>query len=338
MIEPFDIRERAEEIERASLSSWATLASETKGRDRHEEPDPIRTAFQQDRDRLLHAESFGRLAATTHAFVPAHPAPRVRDVAPPWRSRLAHTLATSQLARTIARALRLNEDLAEAIALGHAVGAPPFGAAGARALSEVTGGFDIGEQSLRVVERLARDGRGLNLTWEVRDGILHQRWRASPTATPEGQTAALASRIAGGLHDLVAALRAEVVHLDDVPTGVRTGLGADHGSRMATAVAAVVEASEDSPEIRLGDAVAGNLDELEAFLRDEVHGRSEARSEADRAVHCLQSLAIDLSTNPGRLPPSLDGADTDQRVVDALAALTDAEARAAFTGRFVPGR
>ncbi|QBI18607.1 deoxyguanosinetriphosphate triphosphohydrolase [Egibacter rhizosphaerae] len=336
MIESFDIRERAEAVERTSLSTWAALSGESKGRDRYEDPDPIRTAFQQDRDRLLHADVFLRLAGTTQSFVPAEPTAQVLDVVPPWRSRLAHSLATSQLARTIARALRLNEDLAEAVALGQSVGAPPFGVAGEHALAEVaTAGFDVGEQSLRVVERLVRDGRGLNLTWEVRDGLLHQTWPRSHAATHEGQVAALSTWVAGSLHDLTGALRGELVHLDDVPAEVRTGLGAGHGTRVAAVVTSAVQASAERPEIALTPPVEAALGTLEAFLDERVHGRPEARAEAGRAAHCLQSLAIEGATNPESLP-GRDGDVTEQRVLDHLCRLTDREARSAFTERFLP--
>ena len=326
-----DIRERAEEIERASLSTWAALASESKGRDRFEDPDPIRTAFQQDRDRILHCDAFGRLGGKSDAFVPAE----ARAAHQGWRTRLSHTLAATQLARTLARGLRLNEDLAEAVTTGHALGAPPFGRAGVDGLSDVVGApFSVGEQSLRVVERLSRRGRGLNLTWEVRDGILHHAHRGA-ASTLEGQVAASAVRFAELLHGLAAALQAGVVQLDDVPLRVRTGLGTDHGRRVATVVEDVVATSNDRPEIRASSEVVALLDELAEFLADAVDQRSAARAEADRAVHCLQSLAIYYHTNPDAMPAA-GGDDVDAEIVDHLSGATDREVGEAFTATFRP--
>ena len=329
------IRERAEEIERASLSTWAALAGESKGRDRHEEPDPIRTVFQQDRDRILHCDAFARLGGKTDTFVPAEARAAHRG----WRTRLSHTLAATQLARTLARGLRLNEDLAEAVASGHALGAPPFGPAGVEALTEVLGlPFSVGEQSLRTVERLERRGRGLNLTWEVRDGILHHGEHGA-ASTLEGQVAALAVRLAELLHGLAAALQAGVVQLDDVPLRVRTGLGTDHGRRVATVVEDVVATSSDRPEIAASATVAGLLGDLEAFLDAAVHERPAAQAEADRAVHCLQSLAIYYRTRVGPHPENredTESSDIQTSVVDHLVGATDSEVGEAFTSTFRP--
>ncbi len=320
MKESFEVRERAEEMERASLSTWASLASESKGRDRHEDPDPLRTAFQLDRDRLTDTDAFSRLGAKTHTFVPEAPGAG-------WRSRLSVTLATVKLSRTLARALRLNEDLTEAIASGHGLGAPPFGPAGYEVLGDVLGEpFEVAEQSLRVVER---DSARLNLTWEVGDGIIHQFGGAS---TPEGNTAALGRRLATALSDLRCALRASLVHLDDVPPRVRTVLGTDHRHRVAVLLRETVSASIDQPDIRLGEEAEGALRDLEEFIDERVHRRDVARAEHDRALHCMRSLAVYAdSTSDVR-----DESERVATIVDDLAAATDVEITQRFAAVFLP--
>lgn len=317
-----EVRERAEELERTSLSTWATLASETKGRDRYEDPDPLRTAFQQDRERLVRTVAFGRLAGRSHVFVP--------DASGcGWRSRMSQTVATVGLGRAMASTLRLNEDLVEAITTGQALGAPPFGPAGVEALSDVLGyRFDTGEQSLRVVERLEPR---LNLTWEVRDGVLHQDV-ARPAATPEGVTAALARRVAEALYDLDAAQRCDLVHLDDVPSTVRTVLGTCHDDRVRTLLADVATTSTDSPDVTLSQEVDDAVSALESFLDATVRGGEQAMAEHDRAVHCLRSIAIYADMNPAML--GTDG--TTEHLVDTLAAATDATLAALFTTTFRP--
>src|SRR5438105_7850291 len=203
-------RERIEDVERRTLSERAVLAAETKGRDRDEEPHPLRTAFQRDRDRILHAKAFRRLKHKTQVFL----APEGDH----YRVRLTHTLEVAQIARTAARALRLNEDLAEAIALGHDLGHTPFGHLGEEALSPfLNRPFRHNEQSLRVVDHLENDGSGLNLSWEVRDGIVHQPWPTPLPSTLEGQVARFADRIAYVNHDVDDALRAGLLRPDELP-------------------------------------------------------------------------------------------------------------------------
>ncbi len=322
------VRERVEEIERASLSTWAILAAETKGRDRYEEPDPLRTVFQQDRERILWTSALARLEGKAHRFVPAEPRAPQRG----WRSQMAHTRAAVELARSLARGLRLNEDLAEAIASGHALGAPPFGVAGAEALAGLAGAtFDVGEQGLRIVERLAARGRGLNLTWEVRDGILHHA-RPGAASTVEGQAVALAVRLAVALHGLTDALVSDLVRLDDVPHLVRTRLGTAHRERLSAVVVDAVDVSTDRPEVVLSPDVEAAVAELEGFLATAVDRREAAWREADRARHCLESLAIYRRSGAAGAAARLDEAE----LLDGLAALTDAEASAAFVSAFRP--
>jgi dGTPase len=319
-----EVRERLEEFERASLSTWATLACESKGRDQYEDPDRFRTAFQRDRERLLRTDAFTRLSARTYAFVP-------ETVGGGWRTQLSHTNATVELGRSLSRVLRLNEDLVEAIATGQGLGAPPLGPAGQQALGDVLGyPFDPAEQSLRVVEQLETR---LNLTWEVRDGILHQDL-ANPAATPEGVTAALARRVASVLFDLRAAQRAGIVQLDDLPAAVRTVLGTAHEARVSTVLADVLEVSGDRPEIALSAQVEEAIAALEDFMDTNVHGREMARAEFDRAVHCMRSLAIYADVNPSLL--GVEGGTV--ALVDRLASATDREVGDLFTATFRPQR
>src|SRR5213083_2849467 len=242
-------RERIEEIERRTLSDRAVLSAETKGREREEEPHPLRTAFQRDRDRIVHAKAFRRLKHKTQVFI----APEGDH----YRVRLTHTLEVAQIARTAARALALNEDLTEAIALGHDLGHTPFGHLGEQALTPFLGRpFRHNEQSLRIVEHLEDDGAGLNLTWEVRDGIVNHPWSMPPPSTLEAKIVRFADRIAYVNHDVDDAIRAGVLDPRELPEGPVAVLGRTHGGRIDTLVTDLVESSEDRPEIALSDPAA----------------------------------------------------------------------------------
>ena len=237
-------RDRTEEIEGQILSAHAVLAASSKGRERSEPADPLRTCFQRDRDRIVHTKAFRRLKHKTQVFL----APEGDH----YRVRLTHTLDVSQIARTAARALRLNEDLTEAIALGHDLGHTPFGHLGEQALSPFLGRpFRHSEQSLRVVDHLENDGEGLNLTWEVRDGIVNHPWSMPPPSTLEAQVVRFADRIAYLNHDVDDALRAGVLLLDDLPSGPIALLGKTHSRRIGVLVGDLVEQSLDRPEVRL---------------------------------------------------------------------------------------
>lgn len=326
------VRERTEDLERASLSTWATLSLETKGRDRHEDPDALRTTFQVDRDRIVGADAFRGLAGKTQTFVAVA---GVRGV----RVRLSHALEVAQVARTIARGLRLNEDLVEAIALGHDLGQPPFGAAGEEALSVLGDGvFRHNEQSLRVVELLEADGGGLNLTWEVRDGILNHTKASADPATLEGQVVREAVRIATLNYDLAAALDAGLVFRDALPAVVTNLLGDTPGRRITTAMVDVVQASLDQPDIGMSRPVADAHAALAEFVARHVHDRPAARDERNRAVHTLRSLLVYLLENPSTLPSGTDRqGDLEARVLDAVSGMTDSEALDAFARFFLPG-
>lgn len=326
------VRERSEELERASLSTWATLAAESKGRDRHEEPDPLRTAFQVDRDRILGSDAF-RLLRGKSKLLLATPAG-----AGIVRARLDDALAVAQVTRTIGRGLRLNEDLVEAIALGRDLGRGPFGDVDEEALSMfLDGGFSHAEQSLRVVERLERDGSGLNLTWEVRDGIVHHPAAAASgpgPATMEGQVVAVAGRLAALLADLDAFLRAGVAEAGAVPAEVTAALGGDHEARVATLVADVITATGDRPEVAIGSRVAAAAEVLEDFLDEHLAHLPLVAGERDKAVHCLRSLVVfHLETAAAT---AADRTDAAVRAVDHVVQLTDRSARSEFASRFSP--
>lgn len=328
------LRQRTEDYQRASLSSWATLATDTKGRESAEDPDPLRTAFQRDCDRVRGSDSFRRLADKSQSFLgQPDPLGSPRD-----RSRADHALQVASVARTIARALGLNEDLVEAVALGLDLGHTPFAQAGEEALAVFTDvPFRHHEQSLRVVDVLERDGAGLNLTWEVRDGILHHPWTMPPPATPEGQAVRLANRLVRVTGDIDDALRGGVVRLDEVPREVVAALGGTPGQRIATLVADAVEASLDRPEVRSGPRVDDAVGVLDRFLAERVHARPAARAQADRAVHVMRSLAVLLLEHPSELTgPGLAGDPLEVRVLDAVSGMTDARALAEFHARFSP--
>jgi dGTPase len=324
-------RERTEEIERDTLSFRATLASACKGRDLEEPPDPLRTAFQRDRDRIVHSKAFRRLKHKTQVFL----APEGDH----YRVRLTHTLEVSQIARTAARALRLNEDLAEAIALGHDLGHTPFGHLGEQALTPFLGRpFRHNEQSLRIVEHLENDGRGLNLTWEVRDGIVNHTWSMPPPSTLEAQVVRFADRIAYVNHDIDDAIRAGVIRDEDVPAEVTAVLGESHGRRINTLVTDLVTSSEDADEIRLSEPAFRALDVLRDFLFPRVYLRDEARAEQDKAIGILRSLFTYYLDHPDQVPEEYHRSpgDLPTRIADHVAGMTDRYALRMYEELFLP--
>jgi dGTPase len=324
-------RERTEEIERETLSAHATLASNTKGRDRDEPNDRLRTCFQRDRDRIVHSKAFRRLKHKTQVFL----APEGDH----YRVRLTHTLEVSQIARTVARALRLNEDLTEAIALGHDLGHTPFGHLGEQALSPfLERPFRHNEQSLRIVEHLEDDGRGLNLTWEVRDGIVNHTWSMPQPSTPEAQIVRFADRIAYVNHDIDDAIRAGVLEEHELPAGPLQVLGRSHAERIDTLVNDLVDHSADGLEIALSDEVFRALDVMRDHLFDWVYLREQARAEQDKAIGIVRRLFEHYLDHPDQVPEEYHSApgDLPTRVADYIAGMTDRYALRTYEQLFLP--
>jgi dGTPase len=314
-----DIRTTLERDEDESLAPHATRSANSRGREEPEKPHPYRTAFQRDRDRVLHSKAFRRLAHKTQVFL----APEGDH----YRVRLTHTLEVTQVARTIARALQLNEDLAEAICLGHDLGHTPYGHLGEEVLSEfLERPFKHNEQSLRIVDRLETRGsrRGLNLTWEVRDGILNHTWSMPDPSTPEARVARYADRIAYVSHDIDDALRAGVLKNDDVPERTNRTLGSTSSARIDTMVASVIQASTEG-KVEMEKDVFDVLIETREFLYKRVYTRPEVQSEHARARALLRALCDHFTAHPAELPKSED--DDQTRLVDYVAGMTDRFAR-----------
>ena len=296
------------------------------------EPDsPLRTPFQRDRDRIVHSKSFRRLKHKTQVFV----APEGDH----YRTRLTHTLEACGIARTVARALGLNEDLTEAIGLGHDLGHPPFGHAGEEALDEAVrercgGGFRHNEHSLRVVDVLERDGHGLNLTEQVRDGILNHTGPTRP-ATLEGQIVKLVDRVAYINHDIDDALRAGILRPDDLPVAEIELLGPTGSQRIDTLVRDIVDHSTGE-EIAQGREVGQAMLRLRKFMFDRVYLGPEARAEHDRVQHALRGLFDHYIESPGEVPAWDPEAGDCQRVTDYIAGMTDRFCIAKFTELTVP--
>lgn len=328
---PMSVRERTEEIERDILSPRAALASETRGRLRPEEPCSIRTAYQRDRDRIIHCKAFRRLKHKTQVFL----APEGDH----YRTRLTHTMEVAQISRTVSRALLLNEDLTEAIALGHDLGHTPFGHIGENALSRyLPEKFEHNRQSLRVVDVLEYSGKGLNLTWEVRDGILNHTGEGKPD-TLEGEVVRISDRIAYINHDLDDALRAGILTPEDIPVEPVRELGLHPSQRIDSLARDLVENSADSETIRMSERVAGLMDELRDFLFDRVYIGSVAKTEEEKAARVLQSLMEYYLGNPADLPEEFrteDPGELPVKVCDYVAGMTDRYALMKYEQFFLP--
>jgi len=344
------IRERTEALEREWLSPRAALSAETYGRAQPETPCPVRTAYQRDRDRIIHqCKAFRRLAYKTQVFISPH-----QDH---LRTRLSHTLEVAQISRTIAKALRLNDELTEAIALGHDVGHTPFGHAGEAALAEAYAqqipgaSFHHAEHSLRVLTELERDGSGLNLTAETLDGIAgHSKGsrdtletlNESPPRTLEGMVVRIADRIAYVNHDIDDSIRAGVLALDDLPPEALAVLGRQHGQRVSVLVQSLVEHSLDQPGLGMAPEVAGALDALKDFLYERVYHSTHMVQERERVRHLVWNL-FDLYMNDDEalhaateLVPSGRGVRA-RLVADHIAGMTDRYATNQYLRSFVPG-
>ncbi len=326
------IRDQLEERELEYLSPYACRSRDSKGRIRDEEQCDIRPVFQRDRDRILHCKAFRRLKQKTQVFL----LPRGDH----YRTRLTHTLEVSQNARTIAKALRLNEDLAEAIALGHDLGHTPFGHAGERALNTVYH-FSHQKQSLRVVDCIEKNGRGLNLTWEVRDGILNHQTAGHPH-TLEGRVVRLSDKLAYIYHDMDDAIRGGILSEDDIPADIRSVLGGSCKARLNKLIHDVITNSMNRPEICMSREVERAMKDLRAFMFDHVYLNPKAKGEEDKAVHMVEQLFGYYMKHPEALPQQFltaleDAAVSREQVVcDYIAGMTDPYAVKKFQDFFVP--
>lgn len=327
-----NIRERWEMEEQGRLSRYAVLSCETAGRERQIEPCTVRTAFQRDRDRIIHCKGFRRLKFKTQVFL----SPRGDH----YRTRLTHTLEVSQVARTLARALRLNEDLVEAISLGHDLGHTPFGHIGESTLAELMpDGFEHNMQSLRMVEKLENGGKGLNLTAEVRDGILNHSGKDEPK-TLEGWCVRRADRIAYINHDIDDAIRADILKAFELPRRCLTVLGETHGDRINTMILDIVEASADQPYVRMSEPVLQASEDLRDFLFERVYHDGWREKEEQRCDYILTALFHHYLEHPEQMPKEyleiayVEGGE--RAVCDYLACMTDRYAIDQFTEIFVP--
>ena len=326
------IRETFEQEELTRLSPRACKAVQSRGRARVIASCPLRTDFQRDRDRILHCKAFRRLKFKTQVFLSPE--------GDHYRTRLTHTLEVAQVARTLARSLRLNEDLTEAIALGHDLGHTPFGHIGERTLDELMqGGFRHNEQSLRVVDVLEQEGDGLNLTWEVRDGILCHSGKQAP-ATLEGECVCRADRIAYLNHDLDDALRAGVLKPFELPSDCLKVLGQTHGERIDTMIRDIVYSSQDTEHLQMTALVQSAMDGLREFMFERVYRDAWRAAEEARCDHVMKGLFQYYSAHPGEMPDEylLIGykEGTDRAVCDFLSGMTDRYAVRQYQSLFIP--
>lgn len=323
-------RERTEQIEKRILSPRAALSALSKGRERPEVPCDYRTAYQRDRDRILHCKAFRRLKHKTQVFLSPE--------GDHYRTRLTHTLEVSQIARTIARALQLNEDLTEAISLGHDLGHTPFGHAGERALNAaMDGGFRHYEQSVRVVERLENDGKGLNLTYEVRNGI-ERHTNGVQADTLEGRIVRLADRVAYINHDIDDAVRAGVLSEEDVPADIRQALGDRRTTRIDTLVTSIVQNSSD--DIRMDPETEKVFLELHNFMFDSLYRNPVAKSEESKVDGLVGRMFEYYMKHPDRLPTEYaeirETEGSARAVCDYIAGMTDNYALEVYHALFIP--
>lgn len=325
-------REYWEQLEERMLSPYAMLAKNTRGRETPLEPCTIRTDFIRDRDRIIHCKSFRRLKHKTQVFL----APQGDH----YRTRLTHTLEVAQIARTIARALRLNEDLTEAMAMGHDLGHTPFGHSGEDVLNRlVPGGFEHNVQSLRVVEKLENGGRGLNLTYEVRDGILNHPSDGRP-CTLEGHILSYADRIAYINHDIDDSIRAGFLSEDELPRECVAVLGNSHGRRINTLILDIVTQSAGRNEIRMSEPVMEQFVKLRAFMFEHVYRNQGAKREEGKAKRILEELYRHYLKNIDMLPDDfkrhIDEDGRERVVADYIACMTDNYAVRDYERLFVP--
>ena len=328
------LREELEALEHQQLDSRAAFADETRGRFRPETPrtEDVRTVYQRDTDKIVHSKSFRRLMHKTQVFL--------QPEGDHYRTRMTHTLEVSRIARTIAKALAFNEDLAEAIAMGHDLGHTPFGHAGEVALSEATGKpFHHNEQSLRVVDKLENGGEGLNLTYEVRMGILGHTGSFVPE-TLEGQIVRWADRIAYVNHDIDDAVRAGILSREDIPEIAQKVLGTTHASRINTLVCDMITTSRKTGQIGLSEPVAGALTQLRDFMFQRVYRNPVAKGEEAKARELLKRLYEYYYNHPEGMPADYQSQipqeGLERTVCDYIAGMTDNYAVDKYTQLFIP--
>ena len=329
-----NIREEQEKREHLIFSPYASFSDESRGRDRDEEPCPMRTIYQRDRDRIIHCKAFRRLKHKTQVFL----APEGDH----YRTRLTHTLEVAQIARSIARALNLNEDLTEAIALGHDLGHTPFGHAGERTLNSLCPmGFAHYRQSIRVVEFLEKDGQGLSLTWEVRDGILNHRTSGNPS-TLEGKAVRLSDKIAYINHDIDDGIRAGILKESDIPSEYTDVLGNSTKERLNTMISDIIMNSIGKNDLVMSEPVRKAMTELRKFMFESLYLNPTAKSEEAKADKLITELYRYYVANTDKLPDTYKRFITEfderpeQVVCDYIAGMSDQYSISKFQEIFVP--
>ena len=329
-----NIREEQEKREHLIFSPYASFSDESRGRDRDEEPCPMRTIYQRDRDRIIHCKTFRRLKHKTQVFL----APEGDH----YRTRLTHTLEVAQIARSIARALNLNEDLTEAIALGHDLGHTPFGHAGERTLNSLCPmGFAHYKQSIRVVEFLEKDGQGLNLTWEVRDGILNHRTSGNPS-TLEGKAVRLSDKIAYINHDIDDGIRAGILKESDIPSEYTDVLGNSTKEILNTMISDIIMNSIGKNDLVMSEPVRKAMTELRKFMFESLYLNPTAKSEEAKADKLITELYRYYVANTDKLPDTYKRFITEfderpeQVVCDYIAGMSDQYSISKFQEIFVP--
>jgi len=327
------LREYQEELEFKILSDAAIKSVNSKGRVIPEEKCEIRTDFQRDRDRIIHCKAFRRMKHKTQVFISPE--------GDHYRTRLTHTLEVSQIARTIAKALRLNEDLTEAIALGHDLGHTPFGHAGEKVLAQLSSkGFKHNEQSLRVVDRIEKDGVGLNLTYEVRDGILNHRTGTNPS-TLEGKIVRISDKIAYINHDIDDAQRAGILKIEDIPKDISDAIGISTGKRLDTFIKDAVFSSEGKNDIFLSNEMSRVMSDLRKFLFDNVYNDDRSLREGIKVNYVIEGLFNYFKKYPEKMDKEFvmlikNGEDPETVVCDYIACMTDRYAVKIYNEIFIP--
>ncbi|MFA9465591.1 MAG: deoxyguanosinetriphosphate triphosphohydrolase [Velocimicrobium sp.] len=329
-----NIRQKMEVREHEILSQYASFSDESKGREREEEPCDIRPCYERDRDRILHCKSFRRLKHKTQVFL--------SPTGDHYRTRLTHTLEVSQIGRTVAKALRLNEELTEAIALGHDLGHTPFGHAGERALNTVCKyGFKHHEQSIRVVERLEKDGRGMNLTMEVRDGILNHQTALNPS-TLEGKIIRFSDKIAYINHDIDDAIRGHIIKENDIPMEFRKILGYSIKERLNTLIHDIVKNSEEKNDILMSKEIEEAMFALRKFMFQSVYTNPIAKGEEGKAENIVIELYEyylkhnELLTSEYKDMLEKENETPERVVCDYIAGMTDRFAIDTYTALKIP--